>query len=163
MQQHNDPKHTSLSTSEWLKKKVLECPSQSLDLNPIEMLWHDLQAINARKPSNVQQSKTILQRRVGNNSSTAMWKTYCQLSQTLDCTCVRPGWHNQLLGLGGNYLFTKDQVGLDSFFPLNKWNRDLKTAFCIYLGYLCLIFKFVLDLNHVRVTNMPKKLKFGRG
>ncbi|KAK3565776.1 hypothetical protein QTP86_015039, partial [Hemibagrus guttatus] len=43
--QDNDPKHTSKSTSEWLKKnkmKTLEWPRQSLDLNPIEMLWHDL-------------------------------------------------------------------------------------------------------------------------
>uniref|UniRef100_A0AAR2LJV0 Transposase n=1 Tax=Pygocentrus nattereri TaxID=42514 RepID=A0AAR2LJV0_PYGNA len=57
LQQDNDPKHTSKSTTEWLKKnkmKTLEWPSQSPDLNPIEMLWYDLKkAVHARKPSNV--------------------------------------------------------------------------------------------------------------
>jgi hypothetical protein len=38
-QHDNDPKHTARATKEWLRKKhfkVLEWPSQSPDLNPIE-------------------------------------------------------------------------------------------------------------------------------
>ncbi len=38
--------------------KVLEWASQSPDLNPIEMLWHDLkQSIHAQKPFNVAELK----------------------------------------------------------------------------------------------------------
>ena len=49
MQQDNDPKHTSKSTYEWLKKN--KWPSQSLDFSPIEMLWHDLkEAIHGITP-----------------------------------------------------------------------------------------------------------------
>ncbi len=61
MQQGNDPKLTSKSSSEWLKKnksKVLERLSQSPDLNLIEMVSHDIkQSIYARKPSTVAELK----------------------------------------------------------------------------------------------------------
>ncbi len=58
-QHDNDPKHTSLLVKNYLqmsKVNILDWPTQSPDLNPIENLWGSLKTrVHARRPTNLEE------------------------------------------------------------------------------------------------------------
>lgn len=54
LQQYSDPRHTLKTTKKWLKKKkwsVLNWPTTSPNLNPIENLWDQLKSAIGKRNS----------------------------------------------------------------------------------------------------------------
>ena len=64
LQQDNDPKHRSPKTQGWLTDnvpQVLDWPSNSPDLNPIDNLWNIIKRrTERRKPSNINDLKNFM-------------------------------------------------------------------------------------------------------
>ena len=64
VQQDNDPKHRSSTTKRWLVANVpliMDWPSNSSDLNPIENMWNIIKhRIEKRKATNVNELKIFI-------------------------------------------------------------------------------------------------------
>ena len=86
----NDPKHTSKVVATFLKDnnvKVLEWPSQSPGLNPIEHLWAELKKrVRARRPTNLTQFHQLCQEEWAKIHS---W--LCRPHHPLESTAVEGG------------------------------------------------------------------------
>ena len=65
-----------------------------------------LKAVHARKPSNVAELKQFCKEEWAKIPPQRCERLIASYHKCFDCSCCCWGWHNQLLGLGGNYFFT---------------------------------------------------------
>ncbi len=141
MQQNNNPKHTSHSTKEWLKKNkvnVLEWLSQSPDLNPIKMLWTDLskQFIGGNPPTSQSLSGSAL--RNGLKLLHVIVQDWSAFQETLPSVTAAKGGHTRYWKQRFTYFCNAQICNTGSFFSINKWQRNIFLSL-VWFGSLCLL------------------------
>ncbi len=82
------------------------------------------------------------------------WWNLTQLSKIMWLITVL-SWFNRR----GQLIFHVGPGRFGQIFSLNKWNHHLKTAFCIYLHYLCVILKCVWWSEYFKCDKYAKKKK----
>ncbi len=133
MQQDNNPKHTSHSTKEWLKKNkvnVLEWLSQSPDLNPIKMLWKDLskQFIGGNPPTSQSLSGFALRNGLKLHVIVQDWSAFTR-NFTISY-CSKRG-HTRYWKQRFTYFCNAQICNTGSFFSINKWQRKCFSLTCL--------------------------------
>lgn len=99
LQQDNDPKHTSKLCKKYLGKKqaagmlsVMECPAQSPDLNPIELLWEQLDRMVRKKcPSSQSNLWEVLQEAWGEISTDYLNKLTARMPKVCNAVIAANG------------------------------------------------------------------------
>ncbi len=112
VQMDNDPKHTAKATKEFLKGKkwtVMQWPSQSPDLNPIEHAFHLLKTkLKGKCPKNKQELKTVCSRGLAEHprdeTQRLVMSMRSRLQAVIDCKGFAPS--------------------------IKKWKFDLWLLFC---------------------------------
>ena len=111
-QHDNNPKRTAKTTLEGLRNKkinVHEWPSQSLDLNPIENLWHDLKiAVHQRSPHNFTELEQFCAEEWENIAQSRCAKLVETYPNRLTAVIAVKGASTKQLTQGGGHLSNQD-------------------------------------------------------
>ncbi len=147
-QQDNDPKHTAKITKEWLHNNsvtVLEWPSQSPDLNPIEHLWRDLKMAVHQRYHPTWQNWRGSARRNGRGSPNPGVKNLLQsFPKRLMAVLNQKGASTKYWAKG---LILRTMWYFSFSFLINLQNVNNSVFFCQYGGAVCTLMRKKMNLN----------------